>query len=324
MEYGSSSVPRSFEVTLRLPDELSEEQAERLVEIAGKCPVHRAFETRDRGLDRGPRRAGLVDLGLDGRACAITGASRGIGREVARRLCAEGASALLVARVRGRARRGGAAVRGRTAAGRAPGARRHRARSRRANRRGRHSQLRPTRRPGQQRRNGQVAPPRGGARTTTGDEAWELNVMAPLRGDARGRARHGGARLGQDRQRLLDRRQAPLGHDARVLGGQGRRALALAPVRRPLRGGGSTRQRRLPRPDQVRALDVRGRPARSVAAGRAARRAARRRSRQQARSARLGASPRSRRSRTRSSSCARTEPRTLPAPRGALTVAPCR
>jgi 3-oxoacyl-[acyl-carrier protein] reductase len=39
-----------------------------------------------------------MDLGLDGKACAITGASRGIGREVARRLCAEGAGALLVAR----------------------------------------------------------------------------------------------------------------------------------------------------------------------------------------------------------------------------------
>jgi len=39
-----------------------------------------------------------VDLGLDGKACAITGASRGIGRQVAMRLCAEGASVLLVAR----------------------------------------------------------------------------------------------------------------------------------------------------------------------------------------------------------------------------------
>jgi 3-oxoacyl-[acyl-carrier protein] reductase len=39
-----------------------------------------------------------VDLGLEGRACAVTGASRGIGREVARSLCAEGASVLLVAR----------------------------------------------------------------------------------------------------------------------------------------------------------------------------------------------------------------------------------
>jgi NAD(P)-dependent dehydrogenase (short-subunit alcohol dehydrogenase family) len=39
-----------------------------------------------------------VDLGLDGKACAVTGAGSGIGREVARRLCAEGANALLVAR----------------------------------------------------------------------------------------------------------------------------------------------------------------------------------------------------------------------------------
>ena len=39
-----------------------------------------------------------MDLGLKGRACAVTGASRGIGRETARLLCAEGASVLLVAR----------------------------------------------------------------------------------------------------------------------------------------------------------------------------------------------------------------------------------
>ncbi|MGH2961187.1 MAG: SDR family NAD(P)-dependent oxidoreductase [Solirubrobacterales bacterium] len=39
-----------------------------------------------------------MDLGLNGRACAVTGASRGIGRETARLLCAEGASVLLVAR----------------------------------------------------------------------------------------------------------------------------------------------------------------------------------------------------------------------------------
>jgi 3-oxoacyl-[acyl-carrier protein] reductase len=39
-----------------------------------------------------------VDLGLAGRACAVTGASRGIGLEVARKLCAEEARVLLVAR----------------------------------------------------------------------------------------------------------------------------------------------------------------------------------------------------------------------------------
>jgi 3-oxoacyl-[acyl-carrier protein] reductase len=39
-----------------------------------------------------------VNLGLEGRACVVTGASRGIGRATARTLCAEGAKVLLVAR----------------------------------------------------------------------------------------------------------------------------------------------------------------------------------------------------------------------------------
>ena len=39
-----------------------------------------------------------MDLGLAGKACAVTGASRGIGRDVAERLCSEGASVLLIAR----------------------------------------------------------------------------------------------------------------------------------------------------------------------------------------------------------------------------------
>jgi 3-oxoacyl-[acyl-carrier protein] reductase len=39
-----------------------------------------------------------VDLGLKGRSCVVTGASRGIGRETARLLCAEGANVLLVGR----------------------------------------------------------------------------------------------------------------------------------------------------------------------------------------------------------------------------------
>ncbi len=39
-----------------------------------------------------------MDLGLKEKGCVVTGASRGIGRDAARRLCAEGASVLLVAR----------------------------------------------------------------------------------------------------------------------------------------------------------------------------------------------------------------------------------
>ena len=39
-----------------------------------------------------------MDLGLAGRACAVTGASRGIGLETARLLCGEGARVLLVSR----------------------------------------------------------------------------------------------------------------------------------------------------------------------------------------------------------------------------------
>ena len=39
-----------------------------------------------------------MDLGLSGRACVVTGASRGIGRATARMLCTEGANVLLVAR----------------------------------------------------------------------------------------------------------------------------------------------------------------------------------------------------------------------------------
>jgi NAD(P)-dependent dehydrogenase (short-subunit alcohol dehydrogenase family) len=43
-----------------------------------------------------------MDLGIAGRGCVVTGASRGIGREVAALLCAEGAAVLLVARDEGR------------------------------------------------------------------------------------------------------------------------------------------------------------------------------------------------------------------------------
>ena len=39
-----------------------------------------------------------MDLGLEGKVCVVTGASRGIGLEVGRRLCAEGARVLFVGR----------------------------------------------------------------------------------------------------------------------------------------------------------------------------------------------------------------------------------
>jgi putative redox protein len=43
MEYGRPSVPKSFNVVIRLPKGLSEEQIARLQAIAGHCPVHRAL-----------------------------------------------------------------------------------------------------------------------------------------------------------------------------------------------------------------------------------------------------------------------------------------
>jgi 3-oxoacyl-[acyl-carrier protein] reductase len=49
-----------------------------------------------------------VDLGLDQRCCVVTGGSRGIGAEVGRRLCAEGATVLLVGRDPGRLERAAA------------------------------------------------------------------------------------------------------------------------------------------------------------------------------------------------------------------------
>jgi 3-oxoacyl-[acyl-carrier protein] reductase len=62
-----------------------------------------------------------MDLGLKGRSCLVTGASRGIGREATRLLCAEGADVLLVGRNEERlaAAREEAATAGAEAGGRA-------------------------------------------------------------------------------------------------------------------------------------------------------------------------------------------------------------
>ena len=43
MQYGKASLPTSFDVTLKLPKELTEDQRQRLQVIAGKCPVHRVL-----------------------------------------------------------------------------------------------------------------------------------------------------------------------------------------------------------------------------------------------------------------------------------------
>ena len=60
--------------------------------LPGRAPVNERL--------RAAFRLSGVDLGLAGRVCVVTGASRGIGLETARQLCAEGASVLLVARSR--------------------------------------------------------------------------------------------------------------------------------------------------------------------------------------------------------------------------------
>jgi putative redox protein len=56
-EFGEGEVPTRYDVVLKLPEDLSDEQAERLRVIAGKCPVHRALrgdvEINDR-VERAP------------------------------------------------------------------------------------------------------------------------------------------------------------------------------------------------------------------------------------------------------------------------------
>ena len=118
-----------------------------------------------------------MDLGLDGRVCVVTGASRGIGLAVSRRLVAEGARVLMVARDEERLARAAAEV----AAARVAGRRRDRPRLRRADRGDRGRAARRRRRPGQQRGDVVARAAGGAAPTTSGSAQHELNVMAPMR-----------------------------------------------------------------------------------------------------------------------------------------------
>jgi hypothetical protein len=42
--FDESSVPRRCTISLRLPERLTEEQRERLLRVAGKCPVHKSLQ----------------------------------------------------------------------------------------------------------------------------------------------------------------------------------------------------------------------------------------------------------------------------------------
>jgi putative redox protein len=42
-EFGEGELPTRYDVVLKLPADLSDQQADRLRVIAGKCPVHRAL-----------------------------------------------------------------------------------------------------------------------------------------------------------------------------------------------------------------------------------------------------------------------------------------
>ena len=183
--------------------------------------------------------------------------------------------------------------------------------------------LRPARRARQQRRHRQVARPRRRPRRglVRGLGAERDGADAP---DARRRPRDARARLGPRRQRLQHRRQAPLGGDGRVLGREGGRALALPPLRRPLRRRRRPRQRRSAPARSSRELWMEPGGLLDQSKELAVTTAARRRSTRPARSARSAASPRSRRSPPRSSSSAPSAPPTWPAPPGASTAARCR
>ena len=147
------------------PTELDDEQRERILVIAGKCPVHRALGADDVEInDRSSRRGVPVDLGLAGapasspapaagsaappRGCSAPRAPRCCSSPAPRTRCCEAADECAAAGQQSR-RRGPSA-----------GARRHRRGGRRAGRRGGRRAPRPARRARQQRGHGALARPR--------------------------------------------------------------------------------------------------------------------------------------------------------------------
>lgn len=46
MGYDEKATPSTFQVTVRIPERLDQDQQDRVLEIAGKCPVHRALATQ--------------------------------------------------------------------------------------------------------------------------------------------------------------------------------------------------------------------------------------------------------------------------------------
>ena len=321
--------PTDFDVTVRLPAELDEEQREPSAGRRLEMPRAPGADRRDDGDDLRSGRGPLMDLGLAGRTCAVTGASRGIGRETARMLCEEGANVLLIARGEERPRRGDRGGRGRRRRRRAAGPqhvaldvtargrRRPHARRRRAG-------LRRPRRARQQRRRRRLARPRRGRPTAEWRAAYELNVMAPLR---------------LMRAAIPPMEARGWGRVVNVCSTAGKRPSAAMPEYSVAKAAELSlsrlfadrhaaerraRQRDLPRAGRIGDVDGARRPARPVAASFRAVRAGRRLSRPPARSARSAGSPSPARSPPRSSSSARSAPPTSPAPPGPWTAAPSR
>ena len=205
-----------------------------------------------------------MDLGLRDTVCVVTGSTGGIGLETAKLLAAEGARVVTSGRS-GDAPGVGEALH--VLADLAP-----RGRARASDRPGR-SRARPRRRAREQRRRRLPADVRRGHGCAVGRalaaQRDELRAHDPRRA-----ARDEGARGRRDRERLVHRRQAPVGVDARLLGDEGGGALALAADRRRLCEGRHPLQRDHARADRDRGVARRGRARRP--AGGAQRQVARR------------------------------------------------